>query len=329
MTSITVPYAEGTFVPVPCAATIGHFDGVHLGHQHVLRCLCMLAKERGLESMAISFDRHPRTVFDNAFVPNMLTTVDERRLIMSQVGVDVCAVLRFDREMASMSAEDFMKEVLYDQLGVRLLLLGYDNRFGRKNKNEGFEDYVRYGKAIGIEVIECDPFEIADGKRVSSTLVRELLANGRVDEAAECLGHRYSVEGTVVEGFHEGRKIGFPTANLDIDPLKIIPVGGVYAVKVRVEGNIQQHHGMMNIGHRPTYGVNDLTLETNIFRFRENIYGKKIRVEFCKKLRNERRFDSILELARQLSEDAFKANEYLLHPDALPLTRKRFLRTLS
>ena len=290
----------------------------------------MLAKERGLtQSMAISFDRHPRTVFDNTFVPNMLTTVDERRLIMSQVGVNVCAVLRFDREMASMSAEDFMKEVLYDQLGVRLLLLGYDNRFGRKNKNEGFEDYVRYGKAIGIEVIECDPFEIADGKRVSSTLVRELLANGRVDEAAECLGHRYSVEGTVVEGFHEGRKIGFPTANLDIDPLKIIPVGGVYAVKVRVEGNIQQHHGMMNIGHRPTYGVNDLTLETNIFRFRENIYGKKIRVEFCKKLRNERRFDSILELARQLSEDAFKANEYLLHPDALPLTRKRFLRTLS
>jgi riboflavin kinase/FMN adenylyltransferase len=290
----------------------------------------MLARERGLaQSMAISFDRHPRTVFDKDFVPNMLTTVDERRLIMSQVGVDVCAVLRFDREMASMSAEDFMKEVLYDQLGVRLLLLGYDNRFGRKNKNEGFEDYVRYGKAIGIEVIECDPFEIADGKRVSSTLVRELLANGRVDEAAECLGHRYSVEGTVVEGFHEGRKIGFPTANLDIDPLKIIPVGGVYAVKVRVEGNIQQHHGMMNIGHRPTYGVNDLTLETNIFRFRENIYGKKIRVEFCKKLRNERRFDSILELARQLSEDAFKANEYLLHPDALPLTRKRFLRTLS
>ena len=290
----------------------------------------MLAKEREVaQSMAISFDRHPRTVFDNTFVPNMLTTVDERRLIMSQVGVDVCAVLRFDREMASMSAEDFMKEVLYDQLGVRLLLLGYDNRFGRKNKNEGFEDYVRYGKALGIEVIECDPFEIADGKRVSSTLVREMLANGRVDEAAECLGHRYSVEGTVVEGFHEGRKIGFPTANLDIDPLKIIPVGGVYAVKVRVEGNIQQYHGMMNIGHRPTYGVNDLTLETNIFRFRENIYGKKIRVEFCKKLRNERRFDSILELARQLSEDAFKANEYLLHPDALPLTRKRFLRTLS
>lgn len=279
--------------------------------------------------MAISFDRHPRTVFDKDFVPNMLTTVDERRLIMSRVGVDVCAVLRFDKEMASMSADDFMKEILHKQLGVRLLLLGYDNRFGRKNKDEGFEDYVRYGKAIGIEVIECDPFEISDGKRVSSTLVRELLADGRVDEAAECLGHPYSVEGTVVEGFHEGRKIGFPTANLDIDPLKIIPVGGVYAVKVRVEGDMQLHHGMMNIGHRPTYGVNELTLETNIFRFRENIYGKKIRVEFCKKLRNERRFDTISELARQLSEDAFEANEYLMHPDALPLTRRRFFKANS
>ena len=276
--------------------------------------------------MAISFDRHPRTVFDKDFIPNILTTVDERRLIMSQVGVDVCAILRFDKEMASMSAEDFMREILRDQLGVRLLLLGYDNRFGRKNKDEGFEDYVRYGKTIGIEVIECDPFEIANGKRVSSTLVRELLADGRVDEAAECLGHRYSVEGTVVEGYHEGRKIGFPTANLNINPLKIIPVGGVYAVKVRVEGDMQLHHGMMNIGHRPTYGVNELTLETNIFRFRENIYGKKIRVEFCKKLRNERRFDTIAELARQLSEDAFEANKYLMHPDALPLTRRRFFR---
>ena len=330
MTNITVPYTEGTFVPVPCAATIGHFDGVHLGHQHVLRRLCMLAKERGLtQSMAISFDRHPRTVFDKDFIPNMLTTVDERRLIISQVGVDVCAVLRFDKKMASMSAEDFMRVVLRDQLGVRLLLLGYDNRFGRRKPDEGFEDYVRYGKAIGIEVVECDPLELADGKRVSSTLVRELLADGKVDEAAECLGHRYSVEGTVVEGFHEGRKIGFPTANLDIDPQKIIPVGGVYAVKVRVEGDIQMHNGMMNIGHRPTYGINELTLETNIFRFRENIYGKKIRVEFCKKLRLERRFDSISDLARQLADDAFEANKYLLHPDALPLTRRRFFRATS
>lgn len=314
-------------MPVPCAATIGHFDGVHLGHQHVLRRLRLLATERGLDSvMAISFDRHPRTVFDKDFVPNMLTTVEERRLIMSQVGVDVCAVLQFDRQMASMSAKDFMREVLRNQLGVRLLLLGYDNRFGRKNSDEGFDDYVRYGKEIGIEVIECDPLELKDGKRVSSTLVRELLAEGRVDEAADCLGHRYSVEGKVVGGYREGRKIGFPTANLDIDPLKIVPVGGVYAVKVHVEGDMLLHPGMMNIGRRPTYGVNGITLETNIFRFREDIYGKRIKVEFCKKLRDERCFDSVTGLARQLSEDALQANEYLLHPEALPLTRKHFLR---
>lgn len=314
-------------MPAPCAATIGHFDGVHLGHQHVLRRLRLLADERGLDSvMAISFDRHPRTVFDTSFMPKMLTTVDERRLIMSQIGVDVCAVLQFDSQMASMSARDFMKEVLKEQLGVKLLLLGYDNRFGKRNPDEGFEDYVRYGKEMGIEVVECDPLELSDGKRVSSTLVRDLLADGRIEEATEYLGHRYSVEGKIVNGFREGRKIGFPTANLDIDPLKIIPASGVYAVKVHVEGDMVLHNGMMNIGHRPTYGENGLTLETNIFRFRENIYGKKIRVEFCKKLRNECRFDSVSALARQLAEDAMQANDYLFHPDALPLTRKRFLK---
>lgn len=314
-------------MPAPCAATIGHFDGVHLGHQHVLRRLRLLATQRGIEQvMAISFDRHPRTIFDSNFIPKMLTTVDERTLFMSQVGVDVCAVLQFDKQMASMPAKDFMRDVLRNQLGVRLLLLGYDNRFGKRNPDEGFEDYVRYGKEMGIEVVECDPLEFSDGKRVSSTLVRELLAEGKVDEAAECLGHCYSVEGTVVEGFREGRKIGFPTANLAIDSLKIIPDGGVYAVKVQIEGDITQHIGMMNIGHRPTYGINGLTLETHIFRFRENIYGKKMKVEFCKKLRNECKFDSVSDLARQLSEDAFQANEYLMHLDALPLTRKRFVK---
>jgi riboflavin kinase/FMN adenylyltransferase len=265
----------------------------------------MLAKERGLaQSMAISFDRHPRTVFDKDFVPNMLTTVDERRLIISQMGVDVCAVLRFDKEMASMSAEDFMRKVLRDQLGVRLLLLGYDNRFGRRKPNEGFEDYVRYGKAIGIEVVECDPLELTDGKRVSSTLVRELLADGRVDEAAECLGHRYSVEGTVVEGFHEGRKIGFPTANLRLlDDSKLIPLPGVYAVQVRIGNGGVLYPAMMNIGTRPTFNGHKVTLEVNIFDFNGNIYGENLTVTFCRRLRDEQRFDSEEALAEQLRAD--------------------------
>lgn len=316
MVSITVPYVEGTYAPAPCAATIGHFDGVHLGHQHVLRRLRLLASEKGLDKVtAITFDRHPRTVFDPDFMPNMLTTVNERTLILSNLGVDVCAVLQFDREMASMTAKDFMRDILRDKLGVRLLLLGYDNRFGRKNPNEGFEDYVSYGKELGIEVVECDPLEMPDGKRVCSTMVREVLAAGKVEEAFSLLGHPYTVEGTVVEGFHEGRKIGFPTANLDIDPQKIIPVGGVYAVRVRVDGDVLLHHGMMNIGHRPTYGINDLTLETNIFRFDEDIYGKHMRVEFFKKLRDERKFDSKTELANQLRQDAIDADAYLRHPE--------------
>lgn len=268
-----------------------------------------LACERGLRrTVAVTFDRHPRTVFDETFVPKMLTTLDERCHLLSLTGVDVCAVLQFDRVMASMSARDFMQYVLRDQLGARLLLLGYDNRFGKRNADEGFEDYVRYGKELGIEVVTCDALKTADEQKISSTAVRGLLTDGYVDIAAELLGHPYMIEGVVVEGFHEGRKLGFPTANIEIDSNKLIPMGGVYAVKVRVQGSMTSMHGMMNIGRRPTYGGDRLTLETNIFRFNENIYGKRLRVEFCKRLRNERCFDSVYTLIEQLKADAVAAD---------------------
>lgn len=293
--------------------SIGHFDGVHLGHQYVIKRLRKLAEERGIQrTVAVTFDRHPRTLFDESFVPKMLSTVSERRHLLSLTGVDVCAVLRFDHDMAGMSARDFMQYVLRDQLDTRVLLLGYDNRFGKKNDNEGFDDYVRYGKELGMEVIACDKLKPSGEHTASSTLIRELLSDGYVDTAMDYLGHPYTMEGIVVEGFHEGRKLGFPTANIDIDPLKVIPVGGVYAVKVRVEGSMTSLHGMMNIGHRPTYGENKLTLETNIFRFDDNIYGKHLRVELYKRLRNEQCFPSAYKLSEQLRQDAFAAEKILL-----------------
>ena len=306
-------------------ACIGFFDGVHCGHRYLLQHLCTEAKQHGTMSAVVTFANHPRRLVQPDFPLLLVDTLEERLDKLAATGIDACFLLDFTEEIRQHTAEQFIRDVLSQQMHITRLLIGYDHRFGR-NRSEGFDDYVRYGKEIGIEVIECDPLELKDGKRVSSTLVRELLAEGRVDEAADCLGHRYSVEGKVVGGYREGRKIGFPTANLDIDPLKIVPVGGVYAVKVHVEGDMVLHPGMMNIGHRPTYGVNGLTLETNIFRFREDIYDKRIKVEFCKKLRDERCFDSITSLTRQLSEDALQANEYLLHPEALPLTRKHFLR---
>lgn len=312
MTTLTISKDNGVRSDVVTAATIGHFDGVHLGHQHVLRRLIAVAKEKGFDhTMAITFDRHPRTLFDKSYVPNMLTTVEERQQLISLCGIDQCAVLQFDKPMAAYSACDFMKEILYDRLGVRLLLLGYDNHFGKREPGEGFEDYRRYGEEIGIEVVPCDGITMPDGRHYSSTMVRKLLADGHCQQAIECLGRPYTMHGTVVEGFHEGRKLGFPTANLSIDPLKVIPVGGVYAVRVRVEGFPETFNGMMNIGHRPTYGINGLTLETNIFHFDADIYGKEMTVALYKKMREEHRFSSVMGLALQLKADAMEAEDYL------------------
>lgn len=318
MEKIVISYGNISTAPLlstkerGAVCTIGHFDGVHLGHQHVIRRMRELAEERGMDTtIAVTFDRHPRTLFDETFVPKMLSTLDERCHLLSLTGIDVCAVLQFDREMASMTARDFMEKILRDTLNVRLLLLGYDNRFGKRNAEEGFEDYVRYGKELGIEVIECDKMSLNSDETVSSTHIRELLTDGYVDEAMKCLGRPYMLEGTVVEGYQEGRKLGFPTANITIDKYKIIPSGGVYAVKVRVEGSMTSLHGMMNIGRRPTYGSNDVTLETHIFRFDDRIYGKRLRVEIHKRLRNEQRFPSAYKLAEQLREDAKAAEEAL------------------
>lgn len=294
------------------AATIGHFDGVHLGHQHVLRCLHALAMERGIDcTTAITFDRHPRTLFDASYVPNMLTTVEERQALFEDCGVDQCAVLEFDKAMASLSARDFMQQILRDRLGVSVLLLGYDNHFGKRKPGEGFEDYMRYGRELGIEVVPCTGITMADGTPYSSTLVRKLLGDGHCSKAMQCLGRPYTLNGTVVKGFREGRRLGFPTANMQVDALKVIPVGGVYAVKVRVEGFEKTYHGMMNIGHRPTYGEHSLTLETNIFGFEADIYGRRLSVELYKRMREERRFGSVKELAEQLKQDALQAEEYL------------------
>ena len=254
--------------------------------------------------MAITFDRHPRTLFDSSYVPNMLTTVEERQELISHCGIDQCAVLQFDKPMAAYSAHDFMKEILHDRLGVRLLLLGYDNHFGRRKVGEGFDDYRRYGEEMGIEVVSCDGMAMPDGTHYSSTVVRRLLAEGHCQQAMQCLGRPYSLRGIVVEGYHEGRKMGFPTANISVDPLKVIPVGGVYAVKVKIEGYEETFLGMMNIGHRPTYGTYSLTIETNIFHFDDDIYGKTLEVFLYKKMREERRFESVNALVEQLRKDA-------------------------
>lgn len=272
-------YPGKKILPVkPCVATIGFFDGVHRGHRFLIERLKEDAKAAGLESTVITFERHPRQVLSSDYQPKLLTTFEEKRLLLSRTGVDNCAVLQFDRQMAQMTAREFMERVLAGLLNVKRLYIGYDHRFGH-NREEGFEDYVRYGRELGIEVLQNTAFDL-EGVNVSSSVIRSFLQEGEVEMAARCLGYPYFVSGKVMPGVQEGRKLGFPTANIEVTAEKLIPASGVYAVTARLEGSATLKLAMMNIGTRPTFGENEQTLEVHILDFEDNIYGKGTPGEF-------------------------------------------------
>ena len=308
----------------PTAVTIGFFDGVHCGHRALIGQLCEEARRRNLTTAVITFDRHPRMVLQPQWRPQLLSTLSEKRELLSQTGIDRVEVLHFDRQMADMTARQFMDEVLVRQMGAGLLLTGYDNHFGKRSEDsprEGFDDYVRYGRELGIEVVAGQPFE-QDGMRMSSSFVRRLLADGQVNQAARCLGRPYSVSGEVVHGEAVGRRMGFPTANLQppaaMDGQKLMPGTGVYAVWVKVEDENGLHPGMMNIGRRPTFGGERLTYEVHLMNFTGSLYGKTITVYFKERLRDERSFASVGELTRQMEADCQRATEILTaHEDCL------------
>ena len=231
-----------------------------------------------------------------------MSTLDSKLLLLSRTDIDNVVVLHFDKEMASLSAKEFMSKVLCNQLSVKSLFIGYDHRFGR-NREETFDDYVRYGREMNMEVVRNDAFQL-DGINVSSSVIRSFLREGEVELANMCLGYPYTIVGKVVNGFHEGRKLGFPTANIDISHLcQMIPAAGVYAVKVRLEQGMEMKWGMMNIGTRPTFGGKRTTIETHIFHFDGDIYGQLLLVSFVHRIRGERKFESPEELAEQLRED--------------------------
>ena len=284
-------------------ATIGFFDGVHIGHCHLINMLKKVARERGVESCVITFDRHPRQVVQPEWCPEMLTSLEEKTQLLKATGIDRCEVLHFDREMANQSAHDFMQHTLKEKLGVSILVTGYDNRFGH-NRSEGFEDYVRYGKEIGIEVIKGE--DLTDGSNnVSSSSIRRMLKEGRIEDATRCLGREYQLTGTVVGGEHIGRTIGFPTANIrPDDSSKLIPANGVYAVDVWSQaGDINRERAMLNIGTRPTFNGTATTIEVHIPHFAGNLYGSTLSIAFLRKIREERKFDSPEALVEQFNKD--------------------------
>lgn len=309
--------------PHPSVATIGFFDGVHLGHRHLIQQVQAEAQSRGMSSLVVTFAEHPLKTIRPGWIPQLLTTTEEKVSLLSDTAIDSAALLCFDKAMQMMSAEEFMRDVLLNIYNVRVLLIGYDHHFGH-NREEGFEDYVRYGKEMGIEVIQNTQFDLPSDISVSdqtsasastpsltpsSTLARTSLLSGDVATANAILGYDYFLRGKVVEGFQNGRKLGYPTANLCADAEKLIPANGVYLVKV--SGNMTHseekeiaHYGMLNIGTRPTLDNGDArSIEVNIFDFDQNIYEQEITLQFLRFIRHERKFNDLARLQAQLAED--------------------------
>lgn len=300
----------------PAAAAVGFFDGVHLGHRYLLSRVASEARAHGLATMAVTFAQHPLSIVrPNAPLPPLLTTPAERIALLDRLGIDYCAMLDFTRAMSLLTAKEFMRTVLVEKLGVRLLVMGYDHRLGHDSDHTP-EHYRTAGLAAGIEVVRADRFAPPSGITISSTTIRRAIAEGDIAGATAMLGHRYSLTGRIVGGHHVGTALGFPTANVDaLSSGKAIPARGVYsAIATTADG--ARHAAVVNIGTRPTIGNgSDTTIEAHLIRFSGDIYGQSLTLKFADRLRAERRFASREALHEQIARDvdaALRTLEMLL-----------------
>ena len=286
----------------PCVATVGFFDGVHAGHRFLIEELKAIATEQNLKSVVITFAVHPRKILNSDFQPQLLNTLTEKLDQLESTGVDTCIVLDFSSEMAQLSAYDFLKNILLDTYHVKKLLVGHDHRFGH-NRTDGFPEYKKYGEMLSMEVIQAQPYKTTQDNNICSSEIRLAIQQSEIERANRLLGYSFSISGKVIDGFRVGRKIGFPTANMQVlDADKLVPPLGVYAVRVFWKESI--YSGMMNIGTRPTLATDThISLEVNIFDFDEDIYNQTIKVEFIKKIRDEKKFNGVDELVEQLKKD--------------------------
>lgn len=293
----------------PIVATIGMFDGVHLGHRSLIAFVNQMAHERGMDSAVITFATHPREVLHPDTVMPLLTDYNERIALLGESGIDHAIVLNFSPELAQKSAREFIS-LLHDCYNVKVLCIGYDHRFGH-NRSEGFAEYCKHGQEIGVEIVEAKPFIITEGT-ISSSAVRRALNANDIATANAMLGYNYTLRGTVVGGHKIGRTIGFPTANITpSDYHKLLPAKGVYAIRATLDNGLT-YGGMLNIGERPTIsGDNTLSIEANLFNFTGDLYGQKIAIEFIAFLRHETRFTSLDELKHALEQDALCAQHIL------------------
>lgn len=290
-------------------ATIGMFDGVHLGHVTLVDFLKRQASVLGKQSLVITFLSHPRQVLHPDEPFSLIMPMGERLARLQELEPDMLLPLDFTRELSQLNSVQFI-ELLRDRYGVAMLVVGYNHRFGHQ-RGETFEDYRRHGEALGVQVVKA-PEYLGEYAPVSSTIVRSLIAAGKVKDAMHCMGRPFTLSGRVVHGFHNGRGIGFPTANVgETDPDILLPHNGAYAVLAHLNGLVLQ--GMANIGKRPTLDNGDnISIEVNLFDFDDDIYGMDITLEFISFLRLEFKMCSIDELKHQLTLDRSNAQR-LLH----------------
>lgn len=291
------------------ALTVGSFDGVHRGHQDVLRQLVERARRLGVHSLLVTFDPHPLEVVNPAAAPRLLTVGDEKLEVLAESGIDFVAVLPFTPALAAFSAERFVDEILLGRFRMHDLLMGYDHRFGH-NRSGDAETMRRLGAARGFEVNAVPAVTVNGGQSVSSTAIRRAVAGGDLDGAFRGLGRHYSLGGSVVEGARRGRVLGFPTANVAVPgPRKLLPPEGVYAV--RVQTPMGPYDGMLNLGPRPTFGDAESVVEAHLFDANLDLYRARLRVDFVARLRDTQKFSGVEALRAQLERDALSAKRAL------------------
>lgn len=290
----------------PCALTLGNFDGVHLGHRELFRQLVKTARKLDCPSVVSTFNPHPLKFLAPDKAPPLLNTLEEKRRLIAASHVDYLVEIPFTKEFSDITPEQFVDDILLAKFNVQVLIVGYDYAFGKKRK--GSAKFLKlYGLKRGIKVVVLQP-EGADGLPYSSTRVRQLIADGDVSGVVPLLGRQYNLEGRVVPGEQRGRKMGFPTANLETDK-ELLPAAGVYAVKVRHKQ--QEYGGVVNLGLRPTFGGTHSTIEVHLLDFTGQIYDENLRIYFLERLRGEVKFSNIEELSNAISADVLRARQIL------------------
>lgn len=282
------------------------FDGVHLGHQSIINQLHKVSAEQHLETAILTFWPHPRTIFNPEFDLKLLNTIEEKTYFLHKYGVLHLFLKQFDEDFRNLNGEEFVKQILVKRLNVKYLIIGYDHTFG-KNKSGDFELLKKMAPEFGFEVQQVEAVDFHQ-KHISSTQIRNALMAGNVKEANEMLGYNYSISGTVIHGKKIGRTIGYPTANIEVNPLKLLPKKGAYIVDVFVKN--QHLTGMLSIGTNPTVSGTSLSVEVYILDFNEDIYEEEISVNFREFLHEEIKFENLEELMIQLDDDKKRTKNF-------------------